>query len=557
MTLTESEMDMHRQLLCSVIIPVYNSADLIERCLDGVGNQTLAPNRYEIIVVDDGSQDATAAVATAWGERHPDHALTVILQENSGPGAARNCGAQAAQSPLLFFTDGDCSPLPGWATALAEPFQDPDVIGAKGAYVTEQTGLAPRFVQAEYEDRYDRMYGLPQIDFIDTYSAAYRRDVFLENGGFHTYFTTVSMEDQELSFRLTQKGYRLLFAPEAKVSHLHDADIGEYFRRKYNIGYWKAMLIRWYPERMVQDSHTPQVLKVQIVLMAAMLGLLPFALLGIAWKPLLWTWSAIGLIALIFLISGLPFLAKLAHRSWALAVFGSLMLAIRAVALGGGYLSGAIHFAGTAPGGRRPAISGWKRFIKRGIDILGALIGLLISIPLVAIAALAIKLDSPGPIFYWQVRIGENGLPFRIAKLRSMVRDADAQLDQLIDLDALDEPVYKIADDPRVTRVGRVLRRTSLDEAPQFYNVLKGDMSLVGPRPEDARIVAMYTDKERRRLAIKPGMTGPMQVSGRGSLGLNNRLRLELDYIDNYSLMRDLKILLRTLPAIFHGNGAY
>jgi lipopolysaccharide/colanic/teichoic acid biosynthesis glycosyltransferase len=108
-----------------------------------------------------------------------------------------------------------------------------------------------------------------------------------------------------------------------------------------------------------------------------------------------------------------------------------------------------------------------------------------------------------------------------------------------------------------VTRVGRLLRRTSLDEAPQFYNVLRGDMSLVGPRPEEMRVVQLYHDDQRRRLAVKPGMTGPMQVSGRGDLAFAERLQLEMDYIENYSLRRDLEILLRTFPAIFHGDGAH
>ncbi|OUC05737.1 hypothetical protein RY27_25400 [Litorilinea aerophila] len=233
------------------------------------------------------------------------------------------------------------------------------------------------------------------------------------------------------------------------------------------------------------------------------------------------------------------------------------MLVTRAVALGAGYLLGTIHFAGTVPGARQPVIPGWKRLCKRIIDIVGALIGLAFSIPLVAIAALAIKLDSPGPVFYCQTRIGENGRPFRMFKLRSMVQDADQQLEKLVDLNQLREPVFKLANDPRVTRVGRILRRTSLDETPQFYNVLIGDMSLVGPRPEEARIVALYDDRFRRRLAVKPGMTGPMQINGRGDLTLSERLELELEYIDNYSLLRDFVIIFRTFPAIWRGNGAY
>ena len=544
-------------LLCSVIVPVYNGASVIERCLNALAAQTVAPKRYEVIVVDDGSTDDTAAVIDRWCRAHPRLQLTLLSQANAGPAAARNRGAAAARAPLLLFTDADCAPTPTWIEAMTAPFADPDVAGAKGAYVTEQTGLVPRFVQAEYEDRYDRMAGQAQIDFIDTYSAAYRRAIFLENNGFDPIFTTASVEDQEFSFRLAQKGYRLVFAPAARVSHLHDSSVREYFRRKYYIGFWKALMIRWHPERMVQDSHTPQVLKVQIVLLAALVALAPLALLGLIWPPLNWLWAAVAATALSFLLTTLPFVRKLARRSLALALIGPPMLVVRALALGSGYLIGTIHFAGTPPGARQPVISGWQRLVKRTIDIVGALIGLTISIPLVAIAAIAIKLESPGPVFFWQVRIGENGRPFRIVKLRTMVADAEARLSELVDLEHLEEPAFKLKNDPRVTRVGRILRRTSLDEAPQFYNVLRGEMSLVGPRPEEERIVRLYQDHHRKRLAVKPGMTGPMQVNGRGDLSFAERLQMELDYIEHYSLRKDFEILLRTFPVIIRGNGAH
>jgi lipopolysaccharide/colanic/teichoic acid biosynthesis glycosyltransferase len=349
----------------------------------------------------------------------------------------------------------------------------------------------------------------------------------------------------------------LVFVPAAKVKHIHDVSLYEYARRKYIIGFWKALLARWHPERMVQDSHTPQVLKLQIVLIALVALLLPVALVAVAAPSLRWVWGAeLGLLAL-FLASAIPFLAKLARRSWTLALIGPGMLVVRALALGSGYVAGTVHFAGTAPGARQPVIPGWKQVIKRGIDIVGALVGLALSIPLVAVAAVAIKLDSPGPVFYRQSRVGENGRLFHIIKLRSMVQDAEHQLDTLVRLDDLPEPVFKIENDPRVTRVGRLLRRTSLDEAPQFLNVLVGDMSLVGPRPEEERIVALYGDHQRQRLAVKPGITGPMQINGRGSLSLEERLQLELDYIEHYSLRRDFAILWRTLPAIFRGHGAF
>lgn len=554
-------------LTCSVIVPVYNGAAIIIRCLDALADQSLSVEQYEIIVVDDGSTDETANCVHAWKKQNPTVRLGLIQQENAGPAAARNHGAKKANAPLLLFTDGDCAPASNWIEVMCSSYRNDEdgeqstetqaVIGSKGAYLTAQTGLVPLFVQAEYEDRYDRMSGLSQIDFIDTYSAAYRRDIFLANDGFDAIFTTASVEDQELSFRLASKGYRLVFNPDARVYHIHDENIGEYWRRKYYIGYWKALLTQWHPERMVQDSHTPQVLKVQMVLWATILSLLPLALAGLVWTPLYWIWLAICFLFVGFLVSSMPFVGKLAERSWMLAFFGPLMLTVRSIALGLGYLQGTIHFSGTVHGQREAAIPGWKRIVKRLVDIVGALLGLIIALPIIAIAAIAIKLDSPGSIFYSQIRIGENGMPFRIVKLRSMVDGAEEQLSNLVDIDSLTEPVYKILDDPRVTKIGGILRRTSIDEAPQFYNVLKGEMSLVGPRPEDAHIVELYNDQQRRRLAVKPGMTGPMQVSGRGNLSLEERLNLELDYIENYSIMRDFKLIFSTFPALWKGDGAY
>ena len=542
---------------CSIIVPVYNGVDTIERALDALAAQSTALEELEILVVDDGSTDQTAACVEAWFTRHPHVPGRLLQQENAGPAAARNHGARVARAPLLLFTDGDCAPLPDWVDEMVGAFADDTVVGAKGTYVSQQAAWMPRFVQAEYEDRYDNMRTQAQIDFIDTYSAAYRRDIFLDNGGFDAIFTTASVEDQEFSFRLARKGYRMVFVPSARVSHIHDANIGEYIRRKYYIGFWKALLTRWHPERMVQDSHTPQVLKFQIVLVAAMLGSALLALLGLVFPVTRWFWVPALASLLLFVVTSVPFTIKLWRHAPQLALMGLGFLLVRSAALGSGYLIGTLHFSGTMPGQRQPVIPGWKRFIKRMIDIVGALVGLAFTIPLVAIAAIAIKLDSPGPVFYRQRRIGEAGRPFWIFKLRSMVRDAEERLSDLIDLDTLQEPVYKLENDPRVTRVGKFLRRTSLDETPQFYNVLKGEMSLVGPRPEDAQIVALYCDEQRKRLAIKPGMTGPMQVNGRGSLALSQRLHLELDYIEDFSLLRDLRILIHTLPAIWRGNGAY
>jgi lipopolysaccharide/colanic/teichoic acid biosynthesis glycosyltransferase len=210
-------------------------------------------------------------------------------------------------------------------------------------------------------------------------------------------------------------------------------------------------------------------------------------------------------------------------------------------------------------GDHRPVTGthGPQAFLKRAMDVVGALVGIPLSAPLMLVAAILIKLDSRGPVLFVQERVGKDGRPFRMYKLRSMVANAEALLDELVDLDALDEPVFKLKDDPQVTRVGRFLRRWSIDELPQLVNVLRGEMSLVGPRPEEARIVCYYSPWHRRRLRAKPGITGPVQVNGRGDLSLEERVRLEVDYIRHYSLRRDVELLLRTIPVVIRGDGSY
>ncbi len=195
--------------------------------------------------------------------------------------------------------------------------------------------------------------------------------------------------------------------------------------------------------------------------------------------------------------------------------------------------------------------------IKRGFDIIVSSAGLLVTAPLLPIIALSIRLDSKGPVFFSQARAGLDGRPFEMRKFRTMVVDAEDRLGDVVRLEDLREPVFKLSDDPRVTRVGRVLRRLSLDELPQLWNVLRGEMSIVGPRPEQIELVERYRPEHRFRLSVKPGITGPMQVFGRGELTFHERLAVELDYIENLSLSRDLRIIAETLPVTLRGTGAY
>jgi exopolysaccharide biosynthesis polyprenyl glycosylphosphotransferase len=203
------------------------------------------------------------------------------------------------------------------------------------------------------------------------------------------------------------------------------------------------------------------------------------------------------------------------------------------------------------------SITGWRSFTKRAIDFTIALIGLIILSPLMFLIALAIKLDSPGPVLFRQIRVGKEGRHFVLHKFRSMREGAEEEQQKLTDLNEAEGPVFKIRHDPRCTRLGRFLRRTSLDEIPQLYNVLRGEMSLVGPRPPIPAEVEQYEEWHKRRLEVSPGMTGLWQVSGRSELTFDEMVLLDIYYIENWSAALDTEIFLRTIPKVIFGNGAY
>ena len=191
------------------------------------------------------------------------------------------------------------------------------------------------------------------------------------------------------------------------------------------------------------------------------------------------------------------------------------------------------------------------------VPIAGSALGLLLSWPLLLIAAVLIKLESRGPVIYRSIRIGRGARPFTFFKLRSMVDGADQYRHKLSHLNESDGPVFKIAADPRVTRIGRLFRVTSVDEIPQLWNVLRGEMSLVGPRPPIAEEVVQYEPWQLRRLDVVPGITCLWQISGRSRIGFQEWMRLDLEYIRHRSFWLDLKILIRTIPAVLSREGAY
>lgn len=197
------------------------------------------------------------------------------------------------------------------------------------------------------------------------------------------------------------------------------------------------------------------------------------------------------------------------------------------------------------------------RILKRSFDIIASAIGLIILSPVFFIVAIAIKCDDGGPVFYDQIRVGKNGKEFKMYKFRSMRVNAEDEIEELKEHSEVDGAMFKMKNDPRVTRVGKFIRRTSIDEFPQLLNVFLGQMSIVGPRPPLPREVADYTQYDKQRLYVKPGCTGLWQVTARNSVGFQEMVNIDLNYIQHRSIWLDLKIIIKTVKVIFVPNEAY
>jgi glycosyltransferase involved in cell wall biosynthesis len=317
----------------SIIVPTFNGATRIGRCLDALLNQASGKN-VELIVVNDGSTDNTVGVVEGYSR------VRLITQANAGPAAARNHGALEAQGAIILFTDDDCVPTPEWLDAMLEPFRDPEVIGTKGVYRTHQTNVVARFVQIEYEDRYRLMAGLPSIDFIDTYSAAFRRDRFLAMGGYDLSFPVACAEDIELSYRMSACGWKMKFAPAAVVYHTHPDTLSRYLRKKYKFAFWRVLAVRKNPSKAVKDSHTPQLMKLQLLFAPALL--LAVALDLIIRPPV----SASGLVLAAFFFSTLPFTLRAFGKDPIVGFLSPALLAARAWAQALGVAAGLIYARG-------------------------------------------------------------------------------------------------------------------------------------------------------------------------------------------------------------------
>jgi glycosyltransferase involved in cell wall biosynthesis len=314
----------------SVIVPVFNGGSKIEGCVDALKRQK-TERTFEIIIVDDGSTDRGV-------ERISGEGITVYNQANQGPAAARNLGVEKARGRIVLFTDADCEPVEDWIEQMVWFLRDPCISGVKGSYLTRQKGVIPRFVQLEYESKYKRMQGDPYIDFVDTYSAGFIKKDFLSVGRYDTRFSTASVEDQEFSFRMWEMGCRMVFNPEAKVYHTHSSSLWNYARKKFRIGYWKALVLKKHPQKILRDSHTPQSLKFEMVFATMFLISLFFCplengILACAIFPLT------GFLATIS-----SFVLSVVRKDPVVAAFSPLLLFVRAISLSFGLLVGAFRF---------------------------------------------------------------------------------------------------------------------------------------------------------------------------------------------------------------------
>lgn len=926
-----------QRIRASVIVPTYNSADTLAICLDALTTQDFPRDDYEIIIVDDGSSDNTADVVNRYSRLTPP--VSYVKQPNQGPASARNLGARRARGDLLVFTDADCAPERNWLTEMCRPFAEShgQVSAVKGAYRTRQKSVIAKFAQLEFESRYRKLQESQYVDMIDTYSAAFKRDVFLSFGGFDTRFPVANNEDVEFSYRMAAQGIKMVFNPNAIVYHRHPDTLFRYLKVKFGRAYWRMVVYRSFPDKMKSDSYTPQTLKIQICLTALflvclmagvfepryfiwlipltglfLLTILPFLVVIVdiplltrtvhwfrqhltssvlaAWlKRLadLWTRSflhrgavaigrtlscagrsIIGLlrrilrwvpyaqlakaihaagkilvagIALTFILiwrliclpilivslvgrafrsswhwlRGLSFVKAISSGLNWLACTRVFMIPIAAVLLflrGGvmaagvlwglqaqrssrgrfsqillllisdvvgivlacvaayysrlyvlsfgpgdpqlsigpeweyvpvvaviflsaffladlykplrgisqvnefvlltktvilvgialailNYLAGVRHtrmvllltcfytfvFVNLLRSVSRRVLGRWASreakantmrilivgtgevarlicrrlqndvtiegnvigfatptreqvgsvlddvevlgtfdelpelidryriqvifvsaamlpqgevldlvdrlsskpgvhvhvvsnlfdliaaeidiaehvnipitylrneqtqllylFAKRVMDVIAALLVVVLAFPFWLFIMLAIRMETDGPALFKQDRVGKDGRLFKIFKFRTMY---------------IHTPEFALSPsspkDQRITKIGRFLRKTSLDEFPQFINVLRGEMSLVGPRPEMPFIVDKYRDWERRRLQVKPGLTGLWQILGRKELPLHESIEFDFYYIKNRSFLLDLTILLKTIPVVLKGKGAY
>jgi len=312
-------------IVVTVIIPTFNAADKLAACLYALEHQSCPKEKFEIIVIDDGSKDNTADLVK-------NYKVHYFYQENKGPAAARNKGVELALGDIILFTDSDCAPDQNWIQEMAKPFADPEIVGVKGAYQTAQHSMWARFAQLEFEERYSILLKNIYIDMVDTYSAGYRKDLFLSMGGFDTSFPVPNNEDTELSYKISLTGQRLIFNPKAIVWHTgHPDSLNQYMRLKFWRGYWRMIVYHKYAAKMIKDSYTPQTLKLQILFVFLTLSTVFAMIISFQWGGALFILGMTG-----FILVSISFIIRVFKQGLWMGLMSPFFLFVRAISLGVG-----------------------------------------------------------------------------------------------------------------------------------------------------------------------------------------------------------------------------
>lgn len=322
--------------IVSIIIPTFNGSKRISNTINSLLKQDFQGD-VEIIVVNDGSIDETKEILNKFNEKKI--IIRIIDQNNSGPAKARNNGVQNAKGNIILFIDDDCIPEKKWISKMLMPFEDNSVVAAKGAYKTNQKSIVANFVQLEYENKYSKLRKYNQIDTIDTYSAAFRKDIFIQEGGFDETFPVACAEDFEFSFRLSGKGYKMVFIPDVYVYHQHPDKFSWYLKKKYKFAYWRWLAIKKNPSKLKNDTHTPQSMK-----FAALFS--PFLLLSLVLVPIIFIeikYIIVPILLLLFFFFlNLDFQISIFKKNKKIFFFSPLFLFGRALSQFCGILNGYI-----------------------------------------------------------------------------------------------------------------------------------------------------------------------------------------------------------------------
>lgn len=343
----------------SVIVPVFNAASTIKKCLDTLLCQQ-ASFPFEVLVVNDGSTDGTMDILQKYSAR-----VKVLSQDNAGPAAARNRGAMAAEGDILVFCDSDCSFEKDFIEEMAMPIirgGDKNIVGVQGRYKTLQRPVIARFCQEEIDERYSIFRKNEYIFMIGTYAAAYKKSAFLDIGMFDTSFPIASGEDADLSFKMGEKGCRLVFNEKAVCYHRHPETIGSYYRQKFGRAYWRNLLYKVHPRRIVDDSYTPQVLKAQtamsLVFYIMALLLIASIFLNRFFGAVL---TALCILIVGYLFSTIPLIVHVAGRDRGIVWLVPFCSFVRSFALVNGLVAGfiGIHMN-----------SAYKKLLKKEPDLI-------------------------------------------------------------------------------------------------------------------------------------------------------------------------------------------